>query len=127
MEPGFIPDMVAGTLAILGISYTLQTTRWIGLTRTITAQPERFFPAAVVMVAAGLALGGGYNNWSGTWPTFVTLLGYLLALEGAVILLFPSLIRKFQTLPDAFLRSYIRIGGIVLLALAILLWKRVGE
>ena len=77
-----IPVIVALTLIILGMSYLLQTERWLQLTRRIGAKPETFFPAAIVMVAAGSAIGIGYNNWNGTWPIFVTALGYLLALEG---------------------------------------------
>jgi hypothetical protein len=117
-----IPTLVAVTLVVLGLSYGLQSARWIALTRHITAQPERIFPAAVIMVAAGTGIATGYDNWSGTWPLFVTLLGWLLALEGAVILLFPVVIEKFRGLSDGFLRWYLRTGGAVLVMLGALLW-----
>ena len=116
-----IPVVVAVTLVVLGLSYALQTTRWIAFTRHITAQPEGFFPIAVIMMVAGTGIAAGYDNWSGTWPIFVTLLGWLLALEGALILLFPKLIEKLRGLPDGFLRWYLRAGGAVLVLLGALL------
>lgn len=115
--------MVAATLATLGCSYLLQTERWLRLTRRFLAEPERFFPVALAMTAGGVMIGYGYDNWSATWPLFVTLLGWLLALEGAVILLLPDMIRKFQRLPDHFLRIYLRSGGALLLILGGLLWR----
>ena len=122
-----IPVIVAGMLAVLGLSYLLQTDRWLRVTRRFTKQPERFFPGAVAMTVAGLVIGYGYDNWSGTWPLFVTLLGWLLALEGAVILLLPGLIQKFQRLPDPFLRIYLRGGGVLLVLLGSLLWRSLAE
>jgi len=75
------------------------------------------------MTAAGIVIGYCYNDWSGTWPIFVTLLGWLLALQGAVILLLPGLIQKMQRLPDPFLRLYLRGGGILLVVLGCLLFR----
>lgn len=122
-----IPILIAVTLAVLGLSYLLQTERWLILTRRFTEHPERFFPAAVAMTASGITIGYGYNDWSGTWPIFVTLLGWLLALEGALILLLPGMIQKFRQLSDPFLRIYLRSGGILLLVLGVLLWRSLPE
>jgi hypothetical protein len=122
-----IPIVIAVMLVVLGLSYLLQTDRWLVLTRRFTKQPERFFPAAMAMIAGGVAVGIGYNDWSGTWPLFVTLLGWLLALEGAVILLLPGMIRKFQKLSDPFLRIYLRGGGALLVVLGGLLWRSLPE
>ena len=122
-----IPIAVAVTLAVLGLSYLLQTRRWLNLTRRFMEQPERFFPAAVAMTASGIMIGYGYNDWSGTWPIFVTVPGWLLALEGAVILLLPAVIQKFRRLSDPFLRVYLRTGGILLLVLGGLLWRSLPE
>ena len=122
-----IPIAVAATLAVLGLSYLLQTRRWLDLTRRLLEQPERFFPAAAARTTSGVMIGYGYNDWSGTWPIFVTLLGWLLALEGAMILLLPAVIQKLQRLSDSFLRVYLRTGGILLIVLGGLLWRSVLE
>jgi threonine/homoserine/homoserine lactone efflux protein len=124
---GLIPITVAVTLAVLGLSYLLQTERWLILTRRFTEQPERLFPAAVAMTASGIMIGYAYNDWSDTWPIFVTLLGWLLALEGAVILLLPGVIQKLRRLSDPFLRIYLRCGGVLLLVLGILLWHSLPD
>ena len=113
-------------LVLLGLSYLLQTGRWINLVRRIMAAPERFFPGAVVMVAAGITVGYGYDNWDGTWPIFVTLLGWLLALKGAVFLLLPGMIMKFDRFSDGFMRIYLRLGGVFLAVLGGLLWHSLG-
>jgi len=115
--------MVAAVLVILGCSYLLQTERWLKLTRRFLQEPERFFPVAVAMAATGVMVGYGYDDWSGTWPIFVTLLGWLLALEGAVILLLPGLIYGFRRLSDTFLRVYLRCGGALLMILGGLLLR----
>ena len=121
-----IPIVVAVLLMVLGLSYLLQGRRWILLARRIMAEPEQFFAAAVVMVAAGQGIAWGYDNWSGTWPLFVTLLGWLVSIEGALILLFPGFIRAFQRLSDRFLGWYLRIGGVILLLLGALLWRYIS-
>jgi threonine/homoserine/homoserine lactone efflux protein len=55
------------------------------------------------------------------------LLGWLLALQGAVILVLPGLVQKFQRLSDKFLRIYLRAGGVLLLVLGVLLWRSLRE
>ena len=117
-----IPMVMAISLLLLGLSYLFQTARWIRFMRTIMQAPETFFGGALIMVAAGVVVGYGYNNWNGTWPVFVTALGWLMALEGALILVFPGFLRLFQNLSDAFLTLYLRIGGLLLAVLGALLW-----
>ena len=115
------PVLVALVLTVLGLSYVFHTRRWLSLARRFIETPQNFFPAAIAMVAGGVALAIGYDRWTGTWPLFVTLLGWLLALEGAVILLLPALIHKAGRLSDRFLSSYLRAGGVFLLILGVLL------
>jgi len=124
---GLVPVLVALTLAVLGLSYLLQTDRWLAFTRSAMDAPQHFFPAALVMVATGAAIGCGYDNWNGTWTIFVTLLGWLLALEGAVLLVAPGLIQKFRFLSDRFLRLYLRFGGLVLIVLGGLLARALAN
>ncbi|HMB60179.1 MAG TPA: hypothetical protein VKN35_09735 [Xanthomonadales bacterium] len=120
-----IPNVVAWILMIAGLSYLLQSARWISLTRYTLEQPERLYPTAIVMVAAGISIALSYDNYYGTWPLFVTLLGWLLAGEGALILLFPGLLQLFNRVSDSYLRWHLRIGGLIALVLGALLWRHV--
>lgn len=118
-----IPNVVALLLVVVGLSYLLQTERWIRLTRHILEQPERLFLTAMAMLAAGATIALAYDNWYGTWPLFVTLLGWLLAIKGAMILLFPGLYTFFNRVSDNYMRWHLRIGGLVVVVLGGLLWR----
>jgi len=121
------PVLVAVILPVLGLSYLLQTDRWLNITRRIMDEPQQYFPSAIMMVAAGVAIGYGYGAWIGTWRIFVTLLGWLLALEGALILVLPGVLQKLRRLPDRFLRLYLRFGGLLLIILGGLLWRSMTD
>ena len=83
MPTELAPSILAVALLVLGASCLLQTRRWLGLLRSIFEQPERFFLGALVELLIGLTLAMTYNRWDTTWPAFTTLLGWLMALEGA--------------------------------------------
>ena len=120
-----IPVLVAGVLVVLGFSYLLQAPRWLHLVRELTGEPERLFLPAIGMVAAGIAIGYGYDSWHGTWPIFVTVLGWLLALKGALWLIAPGIVRPLlQRLTDRFLLAYTRCGGVLLIVLGVLLGRQ---
>jgi uncharacterized protein YjeT (DUF2065 family) len=121
MPTELAPSILALALLVLGTSCLVQTRRWLGLWRSILEKPERFFLGALVELLIGLTLALTYNRWDTTWPTFTTLIGWLMALEGAAFLLAPSLFQKFNRLSDGFIRSYLRIGGIILIVLGALL------
>lgn len=117
-----IPALVAIFLVVLGVSYLVHARRWVRLVQELAERPERLFPMALVMLAAGVIIGYGYDSWHGTWPIFVTAFGWLLAVEGVVLLLVPGLVRRVITsVTDRFLLAYTRIGGVVVIVLGALL------
>ena len=118
-----IPNVVAVFLIVIGLSYLFQAGRWIAFTRYVLEQPERLFPTAMVMLTAGTTIALAYDSWHGTWPLFVTLLGWLLAIKGALILLFPGIAQTFSRVSDAYMRWHLRIGGLILVVLGALLWR----
>ncbi len=117
------PALLAVGLMVLGASFLLQAPRWMILLRRIMANPESYFLGALVEMMAGLLLALSYDRWDTTWPIFTTLLGWLMALEGALFLLAPNLFQSFNRLSDKFILRYARFGGIFLLALGILLGR----
>jgi len=109
-------------LLILGASYLFQHEQWILFLREAIQRPRQLFPIALAMLAAGAFIGTAYNDWSSTWPVFITVLGWLMALEGALILIVPGFLRPLQKIPDRFLTWYLRIGGLLLIILGSLLY-----
>jgi len=117
------PAIVAAGLIVLGASSLLQANRWLMLLRGLFAKPESYFPGAIAEMVAGLVLALSYNRWDGTWPLFTTILGWLMAIEGAAFLLAPGLFRGFNRLSDVFILRYLRIGGIAVVILGVLLGR----
>jgi hypothetical protein len=108
-------------LLVLGSSYLLQQRHWSRLFREASRQPAHFLPFALMMLTAGLAVALGFNDWSGTWPVFITAFGWLMALEGAMILVNPGWLGWFRGISDRFLSLYFRLGGVLLIVLGGLL------
>jgi len=109
-------------LLTLGASYLFQHEQWTLFLREAIQRPRQLFPIALAMLAAGVFIGTAYNDWSSTWPVVITVLGWLMALEGALILIVPGFLRPLQKIPDRFLTWYLRIGGLLLIILGSLLY-----
>lgn len=117
------PTIVAVGLIVLGSSSALQASRWLIVLRDLFARPERYFKAAIVEMVAGLVLALSYHRWDGTWPLFTTILGWLMAIEGAAFLLAPRLFQSFGRCSDGFILKYLRFGGIAVVILGALLGR----
>ncbi len=108
-------------LPVLGLSYLLQSSHWIEYFRELGQRPHRSLGLALVLLTAGVFGGIAYNDWSSSWPIFISTFSWLLALEGTFILVFPTSLAKLQKIPDHFLYRYLRSGGILLIILGALL------
>lgn len=109
--------LVAVVLVVLGLSYLLRSADWLNFLGEAFEHPHRLFPLAIGMVCTGTIIAIAYDDWSSTWPIFVTILGWLMAAEGAFILLFPNWVRKFSQVPDSIWRWYLKIGGVIITAI----------
>jgi len=110
-------------MPVLGLSYLFQSGQWMQLFRELTHQPHRSLPLALAMLTAGTFSGFAYNDWSASWPIFISAFSWLLALEGAVILVYPASLARLQKIPESFLKSYLRGGGIGFIILGTLLYR----
>ena len=109
-------------MPVLGLSYLLQPGQWIQFFRELTHKPHRSLPLALAMLAAGTFSGFAYNDWTATWPIFISAFSWLLALEGALILIYPASLARLKKIPDRFLNWYLRTGGIGFIILGALLY-----
>ncbi len=104
-------------LMVLGASYLFQYEHWTQFMREAIERPWRLFPTALVMLASGIFIGSAYDDWSSTWPIFITVMAWLMALEGAIMLLFPGFLKRMEKVSDNFFALYFRAGGILLIIL----------
>jgi len=110
-------------MPVLGLSYLLQPGQWIQFLSELANKPHRSLPLALAMLTAGTLSGFAYNDWTATWPIFISAFSWLLALEGAILLVYPASLRRLQKIPDSFLKWYLRSGGILLIILGALLYR----
>jgi uncharacterized protein YjeT (DUF2065 family) len=109
-------------MPVLGLSYLFQSEQWIRYFRELTHKPHRSLPLALAMLTAGTFSGFAYNDWTTTWPIFISAFSWLLALEGALILVHPASLARLQKIPDRFLKLYFRSGGIGFIILGAMLY-----
>ena len=110
-------------MPVLGLSYLLQPRQWIQFFHELTQNPHRSMPHALAMLTAGTFSGFFYNDWTTTWPIFISAFSWLLALEGALILVYPASLARLQKIPENFLTWYLRGGGALLIILGALLYR----
>ena len=70
--------------------------------------------AALVLLAMGVAIVSVHNEWIPAWSLAITLTGWLLAVKGALFLVFPQIATKYARWPEATLRTSVRSAGAVL-------------
>lgn len=121
---GSIPGIFAIALTALGLSYLLRARAWASLYVECEVHPGRFIPTGLLMIAAGLSLAIIVNDWSSTWPIFITAFGWLMAIEGTLLTVKPSLAGAFTRALGAQLVRFIRLGGVLILGLGCLMvWE----
>ena len=110
-------------MPVLGLSYLLQSRQWIQFFSELTHKPHRSLPLALAMLTAGTFCGFAYNDWTATWPIFISAFSWLLALEGAILLVYPASLARLQKIPDRYLELYLRSGGVLFIILGALLYR----
>lgn len=121
-----IASVFSVALAILGLSYVIQAPKWAAVYIEFEAHPRRYLPTGIMMFAAGLWVGLYFNDWSGTWPIFITVFGWLMALEGLLMAVWPASLTSFTRLLGSSLARFVRLGGLLVLGLGCLLvWEYV--
>ena len=118
---GFIPQVVAWLLLILGLSYAVNTAMWLRVVRDAMARPADYFHLVILTLVLGLAVVAGHNVWVADWPVAITLFGWILVVKSTLFLLFPQSIRLFSDWSDAFMTTWIRVAGLLLVLLGSIL------
>ena len=109
-------------MPVLGLSYLFQSGQWIRFLSELAHNPHRSLPLALGMLTVGVFSGSFYNDWTATWPIFISAFSWLLALEGAILLVYPASLAYLKKIPDRFFNGYLRVGGIGLIILGALMY-----
>ena len=127
MNPDLTPliaPIFALTLVMLGLSYLLRPGDWAKLYRDFEKDPGLFVPTGLMMFVSGLFLAIAINDWSSTWPIFMTAFGWLMVLESSLLLLKPTLVGWILRRVGNRQVVFLRLGGILLIGLGSLMtWE----
>ena len=97
-----VSQVVPVMVLALGLSYLLQPSLWVQLSREGVENPHQFLPLAWLMVAIGVGIISAHTVWSPAWRAGVTLFGWLLAAKGAAFLAFgEATARASRSVTDA--------------------------
>lgn len=120
-----VAHVVSAVMLLLGVSYAVQTREWIRVSQDVIASPHRFMVAALALLATGVAIITVHNSWASAWSLAITISGWVLAVKGALFLLFPQMAKKFARWPEATLTAWVRTAGVVLAVLGAILTYQV--
>ena len=109
-----VAHVVSVVMLVLGVSYLARTREWIRVSQEVTEAPHRFMVVALVLLAMGVAIVSVHNQWTPSWSLAITLTGWLLAVKGALFLVFPQMATKYARWPEATLRTTVRAAGVAL-------------
>jgi len=112
------------SMTALGVSYLLQTRRWIELYHEFEAYPRRFIFTGLFIFVTGMYIAINFNDWSSTWPIFITAFGWLMAIESGILIMRPSLAGWMTRKVGSRLNVYLRLGGLLFLGLGgLMVWE----
>lgn len=116
-----VSHVVPVFMLVLGLSYLLATDHWIRLAKEILGAPHRFLLPALGLLASGLVIVVARNWWHPSLGVVVTIFGWALVLKGAAFLLFPQVGGTFSGMSEGLMKTWARVGGLVLTVLGALL------
>jgi len=115
----FLAKLLGLYCVIVALAMMTRRQSAVATVRALIASPPLLLLVEVIGLAGGLAMILGHNIWSGgALPVVVTLIGWLMAIRGAVLLaLSPSATMKlFEALRYEQL-FYVYMGGTLILGL----------
>ena len=107
--------VISSMLFVLGISYSIQPGAWARLARDAMENPFRYFTLILLILVLGLTVIATHNIWVADWPVVVTLIGWIMTVKAILFLVVPGFVKPFSGWSDSFMRTYTRVGGIVMM------------
>ena len=91
----FLARLLGPMLLVIGAGVLINRENFRAMAKELTASRELMFLVGVLTLLAGLAIVTTHNVWNG-WPIIITILGWLLAIGGALRILVPDTMRSLQ-------------------------------
>jgi uncharacterized membrane protein HdeD (DUF308 family) len=91
----FLARLLGPMLLVIGAGVLINRENFRAMAKELTASRELMFLVGVLTLLAGLAIVTTHNVWNG-WPVIITILGWLLAIGGALRILVPDTMRSLQ-------------------------------
>jgi uncharacterized protein YjeT (DUF2065 family) len=111
-------NVISSMLLILGLSYLLQPGQWVRFAKEAIENPHRSLALVLFLLTLGLATVATHNLWTLDWSVVVTIIGWLMVIKATLFMLVPQFVKPFTGWSDAFMRTYIRVGGIAIVIVA---------
>jgi hypothetical protein len=87
----FLARLIGVYCVVVALTMLLRRRETIATVETMIGQPGQIMIAGVIALSAGVAMILGHNLWSGGAVTIaVTLVGWVAALKGALLLALPG-------------------------------------
>ncbi len=121
MELSLLLGKVVGIyLLVMGISLLIRKETWMHVVKKYTKNSALMMAVATAELIVGLLIVLTHNIWVNDWVVVVTVIGWLMFIEGVVYLLLP--VETMKKLVKSFNKpAYYKVCGIIALVLGILL------
>jgi hypothetical protein len=86
------PVMLAGAISLL-----INGERQRAMARDFLDSAPLIYISGVLVMTAGLAIVLNHNVWAADWRVIITLFGWMLAIGGAIRIIFFSIVEKIGT------------------------------
>ncbi len=93
----FFTNLLGGLLSILGLSFLLHPNHYRTALSKLNNQPGIVFILGLVLFLLGASIAILHSIWQGSLAIVVSVLGYLILLEGSLFLIAPSAMSSLVT------------------------------
>jgi hypothetical protein len=91
MQPAvFIARLIGPTLVAVGLGILLNGPFYTALIMEAVRSPTLIYFSGLMSLVPGIAILNVHRTWTGDWRVIVTILGWLMAIGGAVRLVLPA-------------------------------------
>ncbi len=99
----FIARLIGPVLLVVGIALLLNRAAFRAMAEEVLRSRGMLYLSGILTMLAGVAIVITHNRWALGWAVLITILGWLMAIGGAVRILFPDRVeamgRRFLAYP----------------------------
>ena len=85
----YIARIVGPIMIVVGLGMLFNAVAWRGLAEEFLRSQALVYLSGLLALVAGIAIVTAHNLWTGGWRILITILGWLMAVGGALCILLP--------------------------------------